>query len=185
MFIAAYWGERKESRTKCAFRIAQAIDLLAQIHPELSVWYLKKSKKTISPKKIDGKSEIERNMRANKRDSDGLPIYDLGFSLGLWNGSNSFPCSFNVACGAYSEFVKNSVVLQFPENNNILPYSEIRRCLVAIVSVLDPDFALVTSHEYIDHNGGGAPWDAGGWLVYKRSDDNNNIEEHGTFGFVQ
>lgn len=186
MFIGAYWNARKESQSECAGRILEALKMLSQVHKELSKWYLKgRSKKTASKKVGTSPEEVEAILGTNNRDSDGSAISELGFSAGMWNASDKFPCSFNVTCGGHSHFVKNSVVLQLPEGSDVLSGKEIRKILEGMIAIFDPENALVTSHQFIDHVGGGSPWEAGGWLVYKRSDGIGNIEEHGILGAIQ
>lgn len=186
MFIGAYWDTRKESQSECAGRISEALNLFSQVHPELSKWYLKgRSKKAASKEVGTSPEDVEAILRTNNRDSDGSAISELGFNAGMWNGSDQFPCSFDVTCGGYSDFVKNSVVLQLPAGSDVLSDAEIRKVLEGMIAAFDPENALVTSHQFIDHVGGGAPWEAGGWLVYKRSDGIDNIEEHGLLGVIQ
>jgi hypothetical protein len=185
MFIGAYWDARKESRQHCAVRISSILSSLAQVHVELSAWCLKgRSKKTASKAVGVLPEEIEALLRTNNRDSDGSAISELGFNVGMWNGSDRFPCSLTVTCGGYAQSLKNSVVLQLPEDKDVLSQAETRKILECIIAAFDPEHALVTSHQFIDHCGGGPPWEAGGWLVYRRSDGIENIELHGTFGLV-
>jgi hypothetical protein len=40
--------------------------------------------------------------------------------------------------------------------------------LSRMVKIWDPEFAVLTSNEYIASKGGGMPWEVGGWLTYQR-----------------
>ena len=116
---------------------------------------------------------IVRVLKANNRDTDGSAITELGFNVGLWNGLTSFPCAINVTCGGYSKSVKNSLVVQLPSDGralDVLGESSLRQILLGLIAALDPEVAVLTSNDYLNQMGGGAPWEAGGWIVYRREE---------------
>ena len=190
MFVGAYWGIRRESRDECTLRISKALTAIAKHDSALASWYRKGRTKSAALKNkvdvtVDG---IGGLLETNNRDTNGSAIAELGFSIGLWNGSGVLPVSFSVTCGAYSEFVKNSALLQLSAEagtDAFLCSERMRELFTDFIAAFDPDTAVVTSHEYIDHAGGGAPWEAGGWLVYERSLGVDHIIERGTLGVVQ
>jgi len=175
MFIGAYWDARKETLDESAERIKSALKALANVDKRFSEWYLKgRTRNSSSDRAITADMHsVAALLRTNNRDDDGSAIEELGFSVGLWNGDDFFPCSFSATCGAYSNYFKNSVVLEFPTDCDVLSeLSEgaIRNALIGIVNAFDPEVAVLTSNDFIDRFGGGAPWDAGGWLLYRRED---------------
>lgn len=176
MFVGAYWGKRKEARDECAKRIFEILNRVRGMHPTLEAWFLKGRKKSGLPDSAVEFSlqQISRILRTNNRDTDGQPIPELGFSIGVWNGKHELSASFSASCGGWSNLVKNSAVLDFDSSwneNNFLSQDRMREVLVEFIRAFEPDVAVVTSHEYLDRAGGGAPWEAGGWLVYDRSRD--------------
>lgn len=188
MFVGAYWGKRKETRDECAKRIADVLQRLGENHPALGTWYQKARSKSAAMKNTVELSpgSIGRILRTNTRDTDGSPIAELGFSIGVWNGNDELPASFSATCGGYSDFVKNSAVLDFDPSWDyveLVTSGRLRTVLVDLVKALDPDKAVVTSHEYLDRAGVDDPCDAG-WLVYERNRGVHQIIEHGNLGQV-
>lgn len=167
-FIGCYWASRPASREECAKRIA---DSFAAIHDieYLSSWFAKGRKH--SPKPIDvSASGIEKKLQKNKSDTDGSFIDELGFSLSAWNGLPDHGASFAILCGSCSKFVGNSLVIDLPETKLCKIYQYVliyENILSKLIDIWEPDHALLTSGEYIGRNGGGMPWEAGGWLSYK------------------
>jgi hypothetical protein len=189
MFIGAYWNARQESLAQSAERLASALQSLATCDMRLANWFAKgRRKKAASAEAIEINSDaLSSVLKTNNRDSDGTAIAELGFNLGLWNGDDSFPCSFNATCGGYSEFVKNSAVLQLPSDGNVLTSlskDSLREILLGIVSAFDPDIAVLTSNEYLDQAGGGAPWEVGGWMVYRQADGIENLGVNEPVGII-
>lgn len=189
MFLGAYWGIRRETRTECALRISTALTAMTKHHSALGSWYRKGRTKSAAIKnQLDVSAEsLGEILKTNRRDADGSEISELGFSIGLWNGSDVLPVSFSATCGACTKYVKNSVMLELPADINVgaeesLRPQQVRELLADIIAAFDPDTAVVTSHEYIDRAGGGAPWEAGGWLVYQRGLGMDHIVERGNIG---
>lgn len=187
MFIGAYWGNRKETRDECAKRIADVLQRLAQNHPALGAWYQKGRSKNAALKKTVELTpdSIGRILRTNNRDTDGLPILELGFRMGVWNGNTQLAASFSATCGGYSDVVKNRVVLDFDPSCDLglLSTERMRAILVDFIEAFDPDKAVVTSLEYMDHAGVKDPCDAG-WLMYDRKRGVDQIIEQGKMGQV-
>jgi hypothetical protein len=182
MFIGAYWDSRQETLQQSAERIALALRSLANVDERFTCWFAKGGKrKSATYKRVRVEADaIASALKTNNRDVDGSAIAELGYNVGLWNGVDSFPCSFNATCGGYSSFVKNSVVFQLPNDGNILESLEeatLRQMLLGMVAAFDPDIAVLTSNDYLDQMGGGAPWDAGGWLIYRRGVQNLEVNE--------
>lgn len=189
MFIGAYWDARQETLLQSAERIALALQSLAIVDERFTDWFAKGSKrKSAASDRVDTKTDaIASVLRTNNRDVDGSAIAELGFNVGLWNGVDSFPCSFSGTCGGYSNFVKNSAVLQLPNEGKILESLDegsLRQMLAGMVSAFDPDAAVLTSNDYLDQMGGGPPWDAGGWLIYRRESGIENLQVNEPVGVL-
>ena len=166
----------------------QGINAIAQHHKALMSWYQKGySKAGALKRQVNvGAEDINSLLATNNRDVDGSVIPELGFSIGLWNGNDQFSASFRSTCGAYNSFVNNSAVLELPhEGEPLVSHKQIRGLFIDLIAAFDPDSAVVTSDEYIDHVGGGKPWEAGGWFVYKRIFGLDGIVEHGRLGVVE
>lgn len=185
MFIGAYWGNRKETRDECAKRIADVLQRLAQNHPALGTWYQKGRSKNAALKNIVELTpdSIGRILRTNNRDTDSLPIVELGFRIGVWNGNTQLAASFSATCGGYSDVVKNRVVLDFDPSwdAGLLSSERMRSILTDFIEAFDPEKAVVTSLEYMDRAGVNAPWDAG-WLMYEGKRGVDQIIEQGKIG---
>ena len=171
-FLGAYWGSRKETRRECAVRIANFLQGIAHL-PHFALWYLKARSQSTARLHLEAAPDpIEALLRTNSRDIDGNAIQELGFSLSAWNGSSdTTAASLAVTCGAFSTSVKNSAVLYLPSQpppTDATGLETLKGLLVKAIEAWEPDVAVVTSHEFISREGGGMPWEIGGWLVYRR-----------------
>lgn len=169
IFLGAYWPSRKESRSECTHRVFCFLKSITD-QPNLGNWYLKNRSRKAAQIPVDiTKAGIDKHLKTNNRDDNGAPITELGFSFGVWNGSNLTPITFNVTCGAFSNFIGNSAVLTFPEQE---PPSDIQSSkawfflLEKFIESFEPKVATVTSNEFLIRTGGGMPADKGGYLTY-------------------
>ena len=169
-FIGAYWAGRRETKEQCARRVA---DFLTRIesHPSTSQWFPKGKSARVSTRvpvlvTLEG---VLPFLRTNNRDSDGSAIEELGFNLGLWNGSS---VGLTITCGAFSPTIRNCVVLSLPATADVGAddIAPLRALLEAVIAVWEPDNAVLTSHRLIAMNGGGMPWQTRGWLNYCKSE---------------
>lgn len=165
-FIGAYWASRRETKERCAQRVAAFFGRI-QSRPGLGEWFTKgKSAKAAAKSPIPSNTEgVLPFLKTNNRDTDGSAIAELGFNLNLWNGSS---ISLAVTCGAFSPAIRNSVVLNLPETTELgaQDIASMRSLLEVFVDVWDPDQAVVTSPQLIAAKGGGMPWQTKGWLNY-------------------
>lgn len=61
-----------------------------------------------------------------------------------------------------------------------------RIILTAFVEAFEPDYALVTSHEYLNSiETRNSPWGLSGWLIYDQSRSLTQIFENGPFGTIE
>jgi hypothetical protein len=170
-YVGAYWSARRATLRECALRIAEFLAAIAD-QPLFARWHLKARSRKAASVPLDISVEaIEAHLKTNNRDTDGTAIHELGFSLSVWNGIDDSPASFAVTCGAFSNYVKNSAVLSLPSKPVPIDGATqglLRMLLEQSVQVWDPDSAAATSSESIARAGGGMPWEAGGWFVYRR-----------------
>lgn len=112
---------------------------------------------------------IEPYLKTNNRDTDGAPIVELGFDLGLWNGGS---VSLSITCGAYSPAICNSVVIYLPPTAELgeNDLATFRSLLDACIDAWEPDHAVATSSQLMAQEGGGRPWQTRGWLNYSKGD---------------
>ena len=141
LFLGVYWGNREEDRDKCAEKLSEFLAVASGLFPELAQWFLKSSRKKRALKPIDFSPEaIAGALRTNNRDTDGQPILELGFNVGLWNGTSA---SFSATVGASSRYVGNSVLLSF-DGECPADRGAWKRLIEGAVHVFDPDSAVVT-----------------------------------------
>jgi len=166
MFAGAYWSQRPETREQAAQRIAAFLKMLAECSCELSSWYLKGRTRAGALKqalRLDGEAIAEK-LRVNRKDVSREVMPELGFSLGVWNGSD---VSLAMTIGATSMYVPNSVVLSAESGSGILGDDVWRQVLHGLIRAFDPEHAVVASTEQLARSGSGRPWEVG-WLTYER-----------------
>jgi hypothetical protein len=172
-FIGAYWSQRKESRPECATRLAK---LLEGISSEGcgDRWFLPVKSRSKEPQQVlsadKSSPAIEALLRANNRDRDGMPIPQLGFSLYLWNGDYDRSIALHATCGAYSEFVKNSIVLELPAivvEENAAEVQRLESLLKLFVFVWEPESAVVSSAEELARSPGKPAAEVEGLFAYR------------------
>lgn len=170
IFIGAYWTIRKETRQECAERIVKFLNSISN-QPYLSNWYFKARSRKAANKPVKITIEnIAKHLKTSNRDDNGAEIVELGFSLGVWNGNDENPVSFNVECGAFSKFIGNAAVITLPLQEPPLDEDSIKtfkNLLEKFIDAWEPESAVVTSNEFLNRAGGGLPADIGGWLIYR------------------
>jgi hypothetical protein len=170
LFIGGYWPSRRETKEQCAHRAADFLTLI-KTHPEMAQWFPKGKTAKLSTKAPVPVTPLGvlPFLKTNNRDTDGSAISELGFDLNLWNGSS---ISLSISCGSFSPVVGNYVVLNLPAADEVgaEKLAALRPLLEAIVTVWEPDHAVLTSPQLITKNGGGMPWETRGWLEYHKSE---------------
>ncbi len=172
MFIGAYWSQRSEPQESAAGRLAVFLEALASFGDDFATWYGKGVSRSLAlrtPMKLDAASLVG-NLRANRRDGDRMPIPDLGYSFGAWNGGD---VSLSATIGSWNEHVGNAVVLNLGADTGI-GRDSYQRVMEAAVRAFDPDHAVVTSHGLMSRAGATRPWEAG-LFTYSRG---GRIERH-------
>lgn len=153
--LAIYWKSRCESIESCATGVVGTFSRLRECSPLLANWYGKASSSDLALS-TDCVSNLELEQLVvlmkkgvNKRDADGSPIYELGYSLGLWNQrSGDEAAGLRVKCGlnVSNANLSNAVVLNLPktmadfdaESNSLL--SDL---LIGLVHTWNPDWGAV------------------------------------------
>lgn len=104
--IAVHWALRRMDVAACSRLAHRHFALLGRASPNLADWYEKGARKRLSPKVDVGSVDaLERRLAKglNRRDIDGAPISELGWSLGLWNGdTGGWSSSTAIHCGLFS-----------------------------------------------------------------------------------
>ncbi len=176
-YLGAYWGARAETLEQCTDRCVSFLKRIGSVDPALGTWYQKgRSRRDALRKPVEPTPVRIRDLLLagrNRRDLGDRPVVEeLGFRVGMWNGSAS-PDSvgLSVHCGCYTAVkgLGNALVLNLPS-----PEGEVGRRLFtgatagalveAVVESWEPTWATWTSHELADTQ----PTDGGvvGWMTY-------------------
>jgi Immunity protein 52 len=164
VFIGAYWSARQESREEAAARVVEFLRAIASVDELVAKWFLKKRNKKAADIEVQlTAADVARRMTTNRYD----PVPELGFNLGVWNGSHVEGSSIGLSMtiGGYSRVAKNAMVMT--AHHAITAGDKLRRIMNAAVDSFDPENAAITSHRLIDRKGVKLPWEAG-WLLYER-----------------
>jgi len=108
-YVAGYWGPRRESIVECAERLTRCLSFLAECNELFAAWYDKgKSRKDARARQVyPAQREQVLAILEKGRHWTDVPrtlMEDLGFSVGLWNGtSDETASSFRTHCGCYSD----------------------------------------------------------------------------------
>ena len=177
MFIGFYWSKRQESRETCGQMLCDVLRMMADSNDVFGTWFAKGRSKKASFEPIDVSSEaLAGSLKSNRNDVDASEIAELGFTASLWNGNDEFSVSIGATLGGYSEYVKNSLVIQLPPRSKVegqLSDEALRSLFTKLAGRIRPDDAAITSNSYLDKHGA-MPWEAG-WLLYSSRDE--SVEE--------
>jgi hypothetical protein len=134
------------------------VRLLKPVDPLFARWFknaksLKETLKHPLDSDLEGLSKhIQRKMM---KDDRRMPMPELGFSLGLWNGGGGQEDVWlRIACGGYVEQLPNSCTLRAPDEGSIgervLSTSFQTHVLRAIAIAWDPDWGEALSEAHRD-----------------------------------
>jgi hypothetical protein len=169
MFIGFYWSNREETRNACGRLLFDVLSEMSEVSSVFKTWYAKGRTKKASFEAIDTSAEsLALCLKSSRNDYDSSEISELGFSASLWNGNDQFPVSIGATIGGYSEYVRNSLVIQLPTRETVTQYlsdSELRTLFTKLVTRIQPDNGAISSYTYLDKHDEAMPWEAG-WLVY-------------------
>lgn len=172
--LGAYWDARADSLEKCAEDAARFLAGLAEIDPLLASWYERgRSRKGALERKVDilDAQKLQDLLLAgrNRREIDREVIDELGCKLSLWNGANEdqAEASISIHCGAYSERIGNSVIIDLPHQSESSEWIRKASSLLALTAdVWNPSWAGIMSKKAIrerDFDGDNPFVD---WMVY-------------------
>ncbi|MEU3659991.1 Imm52 family immunity protein [Streptomyces sp. NPDC032940] len=150
-WVLARWGDRAESASECAVRLAAFLTRLAALHPDLAAWDgLVGEDETVPPEAWRLGPDVaraERFVRQCRRDDGDPPAY-AGFRLALLSADRSL--SLSICCGGHRHGpdTGNSVALFFPEPApaTALRYGRdtVRDLVIAVAEVWRPEWATFT-----------------------------------------
>ena len=168
MFIGYYWSKRQENREECGQLLSDVLREMSASHDVFRTWYVKGRTKKSSFERIDMTTgPLTSCFESNRNDYDLTEIKELGFTAALWNGNNEFSVSIGATLGGYSEYVRNSLVIQLPPRDKVerqLSENVLRDLFKKLVERIRPNDGAITSNSYLDRMVA-MPWEAG-WLVY-------------------
>lgn len=177
--IAGYWSARKESRQKIVEDIIRILDTLSSLGV-CKEWVYPGIKRTLPKARvIFEKDSIDKHLRAQKTDIEKENMEDLGFSFNCWSGDNNNKCSLTVSNGIFWGSLNNSVIIELHEihprdHQKFKLFAEIQRQLIL---VFDPDYSVVTSHEFYDRSGRESPFTEFGYIAYEKASNKFKFNE--------
>lgn len=156
--LALYWSARQEEFEACADKATLTFGKLPLIgftqFRRLGRSRREAEKLVFEPSPERVAALLRRGV--NRNDVDRQPIPDLGWSLRLWSGGadgESFAVS--LACGSYSQWVTNSLVVKFPHAGLRVLSKQVdkaRTLYVALIRLWQPEQATLCVGE-INWNG--------------------------------
>lgn len=173
-YLAAYWGSRRESSSRCGERLAHSLASLGEIDEAFGSWFRRGASKAAAKTPVALDPESLGRLLAqgvNRRDVDGEVIEELGFSLGLWNRATP-AIGLSGTMGAHPSYegVLNSVVFEFPP-----PVDEALRLYEprvagaifdVIIEAWEPDWATWTTHTLRNVQSAASREPVVGWMTY-------------------
>lgn len=163
IFIGAYWGFRKTEVKECSKNILSFLNRIT-INLNIPFWEKKKNKKSGASQKVQlDVNEIQNLLETGKTGSE------LYFTI--WNGDFESPLDVNIICGGDAKYVKNSVIMHFPQMEKSLIFENLtlyEKLFEIYIDEWDPDNLILTSNEYLSQNNMNIFDKQGGWMVYRK-----------------
>ncbi len=180
-YASAFWGVRKEPVEQCTQQTVGFLSCLVQCDPCLAHWF-----KTGRSRKEALKYEVKLDTATihalllagrSRKDIGRSIIEELGFLIGLWNGSHSDAesASLTIQCGSYAtrpgiNFCELDLPYGEEVRSHLLQVPVLTAVMECMVSAWKPDWAAVMSRDYekmLPFPAAHAP--RMGWLVYLSS----------------
>lgn len=137
-----------------------------RLHPQLEHWYRKGRSRKGSDTPIDVE-DIASELKQNLRDDNRLPIAELGYSFGAWNGANdAMSSSISIKIGNTSGVGRNSVIMTFGTDWKYNKYV-LEGILREAVSSIDPEHGILMIDD-TSLTPGVPPWDQVGDVTYSK-----------------
>jgi hypothetical protein len=157
--LLAYWVARPESIDQCADRLLEFFPALTRSEVTLARWF--KTGRTLKGAlrhQVDVTSReallaiLEQGR--NRTDVGKEIMYDLGFSVRLWNGvEDEDAAGLGIKCGSYADYslLPNHVILSFPKAlGSLADRARMQSVLEASVIAWEPAWAGIISEEAQD-----------------------------------
>ena len=107
IFVGVYWRARPEELTACAVKLERHFAMLAETAPSLATWFRRGGRKPRPDQALEpAAANLERTLAksVNRTDIGKIPILELGWSLGVWNGGvGGLEASTSVHCGFHGK----------------------------------------------------------------------------------
>jgi hypothetical protein len=157
-YVGAYWGARKESAGECARRMEVFLKELAQVDPLFTRWFKSaRSRKQMLQRPLEIElaplqAYFQRNLM---RDDMRVPMEELGFSVGLWNGgSGDEDVNLYLACGGCCAGLPNFCLMHPPHTEAGLERAASGTVFSGVLRAMalgwDPDWGVAMSHAHRD-----------------------------------
>jgi hypothetical protein len=154
-YLLATWTPRAESPEDCAGRLSSCLSTLKASPGPFKDWFPKASSKkqaTRHPLTLgaDTLADVVRS-GSHRRDDNKEPISELGYSVGLWNGSRDEPVSISLTCGSRSAdpSLANTFLMSLPATNDGASFfcdrTQAKALILAVASAWDAEAATITS----------------------------------------
>lgn len=172
--LGAYWDARADSLEKCTEDAVRFLARLAEIDPLLAHWYERgRSRQDALERKVDvlDAQKLQDLLLAgrNRRDIGREVIDELGCKLSLWNGADQEEgeASISIHCGAYSERIGNSVIVDLPYQSESLEWVGKASSLLALVAeIWRPKWAGIMSKKAMRERDFDGDYPFVDWMVY-------------------
>lgn len=137
--VQAFWGDRPETTTSVAGRLAALLASLDRLDPTWEPWV---SRGRAIPQPLDVALTEVVDRGVNRRDSDGAPIENLGYSGKIISGGSSRDTAILFACGGYDlRVLANRLVIRRTAVEQI-PFGSVARArgvAEAVITTMQPD----------------------------------------------
>ncbi|HEV3137094.1 MAG TPA: Imm52 family immunity protein [Pirellulales bacterium] len=172
--LLAYWSARPETAEQCADRLLRFFAALMRCDPTLARWFKKgRSRKDALRHQLDVANResllaMLENGR-NRTDVGNQIIYELGFSVYLWNGeADDHAVGLSIGCGSCAQYslLPNNVILDLADElDGLIDAANMQNVLEATVTAWEPIWAGIMSDEA--QSSRGFPADPFiDWMVY-------------------
>lgn len=154
-YLVANWNPRAESPEDCAQRLSRCLSLLVSGPGPFKDWFLqgrsaKEARQHPQPLDAESLAKLVRS-GAHRRDDNKQPIPELGYTVGLWNGSRHEPVSISLTCGAQSADpnLANAFVMSLPPITESASFycerASAKALIMAVASAWEAEAAAITS----------------------------------------
>ena len=134
----------------CARNISSALHDLSSLSHHTRKWFMVgRSRKEAVNSPISTEFDSISGLLQkgiNRRETDKLPIPNLGYRCTIWNGEmNDSAVSISFQCGGYSPHISNGVVINLPNNEEIWDFKILRCAMEILVRRFSPDWGTVNT----------------------------------------